>query len=140
MLVHLGRNTTSLGSVFERLRQMRESKKLSQDDIQNRSGLLRCYISRVENGHTVPALETLEKITQALGMPRYELFYEDGPLFDGPALTKNAKEDWASRGSGLRTFTRIRNAVASMNGRDRGLLLHLAAKMSQCAARNGKAL
>lgn len=123
----------------ERLRQIRESKKLSQGDIQNRSGLLRCYISRVENGHTVPAVETLEKISQALEIPLYVLFYEDGPLFEGPAPNKNAKEDWASQGQGLRTFTRIRNAAIKMSERDRGLLLHLAAKMSTCTHHNGKA-
>jgi transcriptional regulator with XRE-family HTH domain len=115
----------------ERLRQIRESKKLSQGDIENRSGLLRCYISRVENGHTVPALETLEKIAQALDVPLYQLFYGDGPVVESPAPAKNAKEDWASRGSGFRMFTRIRNAAARMNKRDRGLLLHLAAKMSK---------
>ncbi len=123
----------------DRLRQIRESKKLSQGDIENRSGLLRCYISRVENGHTVPALETLEKIAQALEVPLYEIFYQEGPLFEAPPSTKNAKEDWASRGKGLRTFTRIRNAAARMNERDRGLLLHLAAKLSKCAGHNGKA-
>ena len=43
-----------------RLRDLREAKRLSQGDVEQRTGLLRCYISRVENGHTVPALETLE--------------------------------------------------------------------------------
>lgn len=123
----------------ERLRQIREFKKLSQGDIQNRSGLLRCYISRVENGHTVPALETLEKIAQALEVPLYQLFYEEGPVVESPAPAKNAKEDWASRGSGFRTFTRIGRAVARMDQRDRGLILHLAAKMATCTHHNGKA-
>ena len=46
--------------IGDRLREMREEKKLSQGDVEKRTGLLRCYISRVENGHTVPAVETLE--------------------------------------------------------------------------------
>jgi|SRR5208283_307093 len=115
----------------DRLRQIRESKKLSQGDIENRSGLLRCYISRVENGHTVPALETLEKIAQALEVPIYQLFYQEEPLFEAPSGTRNAKEDWATRGKGLRVFTRIRRAVASMSARDRALILFLAAKISK---------
>jgi len=115
----------------DRLRQIRESKKLSQGDIENRSGLLRCYISRVENGHTVPALETLEKIAQALEVPLYQLFCQEGPLVDSPAPNKKAKADWASQGKGFRTFTRIRRAVASMSARDRTLILFLAAKMSK---------
>jgi transcriptional regulator with XRE-family HTH domain len=52
--------------IGDRLRELREAKELSQGDIEKRTGLLRCYISRVENGHTVPAIETLEKMARAL--------------------------------------------------------------------------
>ena len=62
--------------IGDRLRALREEKKLSQGDIEKRTGLLRCYISRVENGHTVPAIETLEKVARALEVPLYQLFYE----------------------------------------------------------------
>lgn len=62
--------------VSERLRALREEKNLSQGDIEKRSGLLRCYISRVENGHTVPAIETLEKLARALEVPLYQLFHD----------------------------------------------------------------
>ena len=71
-----------------RLRKLREDKKLSQGDIEERTGLLRCYISRVENGHTVPSLETLERLASALEIPLYQLFYEgDEP----PALPNLSK-------------------------------------------------
>src|SRR5215471_11119636 len=59
-----------------RLHNLREERKLSQGDIEKRTGLLRCYISRVENGHTVPSLETLERLAAALEIPLYQLFYE----------------------------------------------------------------
>jgi transcriptional regulator with XRE-family HTH domain len=62
--------------IGDRLRAVREEKKLSQGDIEERTGLLRCYISRVENGHTVPAIETLEKMARALEIPLYQLFYD----------------------------------------------------------------
>lgn len=62
--------------IGERLRFLRESRNLSQGDIEKCTGLLRCYISRVENGHTVPALETLEKFAGAMNVPLYQLFYE----------------------------------------------------------------
>jgi transcriptional regulator with XRE-family HTH domain len=55
--------------IGDRLRELREAKELSQGDIEKRPGLLRCYISRVENGHTVPAIETLEKMARALEVP-----------------------------------------------------------------------
>ena len=62
--------------IGERLQTLREEKNLSQGDIENRTGLLRCYISRVENGHTVPAIETLEKMARALDMQLYQLLYD----------------------------------------------------------------
>jgi len=57
-----------------RLRTLREGKKLSQGDIEKRTRLLRCYISRVENGHTVPTVETLEKMARALESDAVQTF------------------------------------------------------------------
>ncbi|MGA9998613.1 MAG: helix-turn-helix transcriptional regulator, partial [Candidatus Acidiferrales bacterium] len=71
--------------IGERLRTIRESKNLSQGDIEQRTGMLRCYTSRVENGHTVPSLDTLAKYAQALEIPMYQLFY------DGDAEPKKIK-------------------------------------------------
>ena len=62
--------------IAERLRELREDKNLSQGDVEKRTGLLRCYISRVENGHTVPSIETLEKLARALEVPLYQLSYD----------------------------------------------------------------
>jgi len=60
--------------IGQRLRELREAKKFSQGEIEQRTGLLRCYVSRVENGHTVPSIETLEKFARALEVPTYQLF------------------------------------------------------------------
>ena len=62
--------------IGDRLKSLRESKNLPQGDIEERTGLLRCYISRVENGHTVPAVSTLEKMARALEIPMYQLFHD----------------------------------------------------------------
>jgi transcriptional regulator with XRE-family HTH domain len=62
--------------IGDRLKSLRESQDLSQGDIEKRTGLLRCYISRVENGHTVPAVSTLEKMARALDVPMYRLFHD----------------------------------------------------------------
>jgi transcriptional regulator with XRE-family HTH domain len=73
--------------IAERLKALREQKKMSQGDIEKRTGLLRVYISRVENGHTVPAIETLEKMARAMEVPMYQLFY-DGEKPPAPELPK----------------------------------------------------
>src|SRR5208282_2823442 len=74
--------------IGDRLRELREQKKLSQREIEKRSGLLRAYLSRVENGHTVPAIETLEKWAKALQVPMYQLFYEGAEPPDPSTLRK----------------------------------------------------
>jgi len=116
--------------IAERLMQLRQVRSLSQGDIETRTGLLRCYISRVENGHTVPSLETLEKLSRALEVPLYQLFYEEGP----PQQIKECpseERDWASQGKGKRLFTKLRQAVSRMSDRDRATLLFIAAKMAE---------
>ena len=62
--------------IGRRLKSLRTKKKLSQGDLEKSTGLLRCYISRVENGRTVPGIEVLEKLARALDVPMYRLFYE----------------------------------------------------------------
>jgi transcriptional regulator with XRE-family HTH domain len=87
--------------IGERLRTIRESKNLSQGDIEKRTGMLRCYTSRVENGHTVPSIETLAKYAQALEIPLYQIFYdgEEAPKkirgvdLDGRNLSQRAARD-----------------------------------------------
>jgi transcriptional regulator with XRE-family HTH domain len=113
--------------VGTRLKQFRELKGLSQGKIEGRTGLLRCYVSQVENGHTVPSLETLEKFARALEMPLYQLLYEG----EKPPKSPKAQEidDWASRGKGRRIFSKLQNALQKMSVPDRALLLYLAAKM-----------
>jgi transcriptional regulator with XRE-family HTH domain len=62
--------------IGDRLRALREAKSLLQGEIEKRTVLLRCYISRVENGHTVPAIPTLEKLARAMEVRLYRLFYD----------------------------------------------------------------
>ena len=95
--------------VGHRLTSLREEKKLSQGDIEKRTGLLRCYISRVKNGHTVPAIETLEKIARALEMPLYQLMY-DGQEPPALRLRGNGKnsDEWGSSGKDARFLPLVR--------------------------------
>src|SRR5216117_281956 len=114
--------------IGDRLRALREHKKLSQGDIEKRTGLLRCYISRVENGHTVPAIETLEKMARALEVPLYQLFY-DGE--EPPKLPKEKSDGlaWGSSGKDARFLSKLRRLLGKANEQDRKLILHVAQKM-----------
>ena len=122
--------------IGRRLQELREHKNLSQGDIEHKTGLLRCYVSRVENGHTVPSLETLEKFARALGMPLYQILYERESVSQLPSSHTEEIEDWASRGKGRRTFLKLRKAVQKMSGRDRELLLQLAARIASTKRRS----
>jgi len=65
--------------IGKRLNLLRKARGLSQGDIEKETGLLRCYTSRVENGHTMPSLKTLEKYAAALGVELYQLLYAGEP-------------------------------------------------------------
>src|SRR6202040_3269818 len=79
--------------IGERLRALREQKKMSQRDIEKRTGLLCTYISRVENGHNLPAIETLEKMAHALETPLYQLFYDGDEPPKAPRLPKRDAQE-----------------------------------------------
>jgi len=120
--------------IGDRLREMREAKQLSQGDIEKRTGLLRCYISRVENGHTVPAIETLEKMARALEVPLYQLFYDGEEPPKLPNLLKRKSSDdiaWGSSGKDARFLSKLRRVLGKADDNDRKLVLHLAQKMAR---------
>ena len=119
--------------IGERLRAMREEKKLSQGDIEKRTGLLRCYISRVENGHTVPAIETLEKLARAMEVPMYQLFYDGEEPPKAPVMPKLKGGDggWGSSGKSARTLDQFRKLLSRTSEADREILLSMASQMAR---------
>ena len=95
--------------IGDRLRQLRERKNMSQGDIEKRTGLIRNYISRVENGHTVPSIETLEKLAHALEIPMYQLFYDGEKPPELPNLIKRKSAD------GIEPSSSSRPVIARFN-------------------------
>jgi len=121
--------------IGEALRKIRESKNLSQGDIEERTGLFRCYTSRVENGHTVPSVTTLEKYARAFKVPLYRLFHDgDEPPTKLPAM--KVEHEWGANGKDRRELRLFAHALARMNERGRRLLMNMAAEM---VARNRRA-
>jgi transcriptional regulator with XRE-family HTH domain len=120
--------------IGKRLRQLREERSLSQGDIEKRTGLLRCYISRVENGHTVPSLETLEKLAAALQIPLYHLFYEGDVPPPLPNLSERYSTEELARDSEqeeeLKFMEKVKQLLSRISERDRQLLLYVAQKLA----------
>jgi transcriptional regulator with XRE-family HTH domain len=119
--------------IGDRLRAIREAKELSQGDVEERSGLKRSYISRVEHGHTVPSIETLEKLARALEVPLYQLFYDGKkpPKLLYPPRRETAEEIafGRSRKEAL-LLNKLSRLLARMRESDRQLLLYIAQKMA----------
>jgi transcriptional regulator with XRE-family HTH domain len=119
--------------IGDRLRELREAKQLSQGDIEKRTGLLRAYVSRVENGHTVPAIETLEKLARALECPLYQLFYDREEPPKLPNLLKRKSPDeivWGSVGKDARFLNKLRRLLGKADEQDRKIILLIAQKMA----------
>ncbi len=107
------------------IRGFRLQKGMSQGDIEKRTGLLRCYLSRVENGHTVPSLETLQKIAAALDLSLSHFFAED-PVRDIPGMSLSEEE--------IRFLTQVQRYSAHLNDSDRRLLLAMVRKFAATAS------
>ena len=124
--------------VADRLRALREAKHLSQGDVEKRTGLLRCYISRVENGHTVPAIETMEKMARALEVPMYKLFYDGEKAPELPNLPKRKSSDdiaWGSVGKDARYLSKLRRLLAKTEEGNRKLIMYMAQKIAGTKSR-----
>ena len=119
--------------IGDRLRALREEKKLSQGDIEKRTGLFRCYVSRVENGHTIPAIETIQKFARALEVPMYQLFYDGEEPPKLPNLPKRKTSDeiaWGSKGKDARFLSKLRRLLGKSDEHKRKFILQMAQKMA----------
>ncbi len=105
------------------IRAYRQQKGMSQGDIEKRTGLLRCYLSRVENGHTVPSLETLQKIAVALELQLAQFFSEEAVSREMSTLRLSEEE--------IRFLTQIQRYSARLSDNDRKLLLAMVRKFAQ---------
>jgi transcriptional regulator with XRE-family HTH domain len=119
-----------------RIRELREAKHLSQGDIQKRTGLLRAYTSRVEHGHSVPTVETLEKYAHALEIPLYRLFTDENsvrvPKLGQP---KDDSLSWGMSGKERGAFQTLAKALSRMDEGDRKLLVSMAEGMARRGAK-----
>jgi transcriptional regulator with XRE-family HTH domain len=118
--------------IGDKLKALRAQKNLSQGDMEKRTGLLRCYISRVENNHTVPSVDTMEKMARALEVPMYRLFTDEAHVKKPnlPAESIRSRKVNSKQDRELRALAKL---LARMTDRSRGLLLHMMSKMANRA-------
>jgi transcriptional regulator with XRE-family HTH domain len=114
-------------NIGETIRQFRLDKGMSQGDIEKRTGLLRCYLSRVENGHTIPSLETLAKIAQAMELPLGQ-FFADNELQNGASKSLPQLTD-----EEVRFLSQIRRYASNLNDSDRKIVLTMVKKLAVSA-------
>ena len=115
--------------IGDRLKVIREEKKMSQGHIEKATGLLRCYVSRVENGHTVPSIETLEKWSRALEISLSQLFAENGRA-EKPLPALKSFDDRKLSRVATNSLRRIGSAFARMSPRDIVLVTTFANKLA----------
>src|SRR3984893_7195484 len=119
-------------NIGDRLRTLREAKNFTQGEVEKRTGVLRTYVSRVENGNAVPSVETLEKFARALEVPTYQLFYDGEEPPKLPNISKRKLSTtavWGDSGKDARTLAKFRQLLGRADESDRRLLLFMARKM-----------
>jgi transcriptional regulator with XRE-family HTH domain len=115
-------------NIGETIRNFRLQKGMSQGDIEKRTGLLRCYLSRVENGHTIPSLDTLAKIATAMDLPLAQFFGDSGNDNHKANLPQLSEDE-------VRFLSQIRRYSSNLNDSDRKLVLAMVKKMAASIAR-----
>ncbi len=110
-------------NIGETIRNYRLQRGMSQGDIEKRTGLLRCYLSRVENGHTIPSLDTLAKIAGGHG-PALSQFFSEGRTATAHKGLPQLSDDE------VRFLSQIRRYSVSLNDSDRKLVLAMVKKMA----------
>jgi transcriptional regulator with XRE-family HTH domain len=113
-------------NIGEVIRSYRNDRGLSQGDIERRTGLLRCYLSRVENGHTVPSLETLAKIAEAMEITLADFFPGGDSQFDRDSkrLLGELSDDE------IRFLSEIKKYTSTLSDGDKKLVLAMIRKMA----------
>lgn len=118
----------------ERLRSIREQKNLTQGDIEERTGLKRSYVSRLEHGRTIPSLATLEKFALALDVPLYQFFYDGETPPKASALPQAVQastdgDHWGLNGDSARYLQRLTLLLRRISENDRKMLIHFASQL-----------
>jgi transcriptional regulator with XRE-family HTH domain len=117
--------------IGQKLREIREAKNMSQVEIAEATGLVQPYVSRVENGHTIPGVETLEKWASALKVPLYQILYEGEEPPKPLKLSGNHNQElWGNSARDSHDLKRLRQFLSRMNEQERELLLSLAGRMA----------
>jgi transcriptional regulator with XRE-family HTH domain len=117
-------------NIGEVIRSYRNTRSLSQGDIERRTGLLRCYLSRVENGHTVPSLETLAKIAEAMEMTLADFF----PTMDTPKEREAKKALGELSQDEIRFLGEIKKYSSTLTDDNKRLVLAMIRKMATVTA------
>lgn len=118
--------------IGERVKGSRAQQNMPQGDLEKRTGLRRCYVLRVEIGHTVPSIDTLEKMARALEVPRYRLV-TDGDRVKKPNTPAESTPSRAANSKQERPIRAFAKCFSGMEKKNRGLLIPVASKVANRA-------
>lgn len=121
-------------SIGQRLRQLRKQKRLTQQELAERAGLLRCNVWRLENREAAPTIATIEKIARALEIPMFHLFYDYEKSRKPKGLPKwrfTKDKMWGSSGKDARMLAQFCQLFSRMSESDLEIVLYAAKKMSR---------
>ncbi|MBQ8459048.1 helix-turn-helix transcriptional regulator [bacterium] len=86
----------------KRIRELRKARKLTQEELAEKIGIGTPNISYFETGKFSPAIETLQKIAQALNVEIYELY-----MFQPLKSTQEIKQELINKMNTDEEFLRL---------------------------------
>ncbi len=74
----------------EKIRDIRKSKSLSQEDVSYIASLSPTHLGQIERGNKKPTVETISKIANALDVTIIDLFNFDMPQYDAKSIKQSS--------------------------------------------------
>ncbi|WP_306319128.1 MULTISPECIES: helix-turn-helix domain-containing protein [unclassified Streptomyces] len=91
--------------IGNRIRELRKAHKMTVRELATRAGVSTGLVSQVERGLTDPSLESLRRLSTALGMPLFDLFRQDEP--DEVAVVRRERRIQVRSPEGGIEYTRV---------------------------------
>jgi len=103
----------------QRLRATRLGAGMSQSDLEERSGIPKARLSRYENGHVAPSIQTLERLARALGVTQASLLGEEpGGLGEFARVLRERGVHIDSPEQGARLANALSDMLQTLGGAD----------------------
>lgn len=108
-------------NISTRIKYLMKEKGLKSVELAEKVGITPVTVSYIINNKTIPSLEMLQKISDVLDVPVWQLLASPDEVSDAPVTSSpGGGIVWGERFYPCSTIEELRAAVEQLNGSDKG--------------------